>query len=615
MRRRKLLYLCALGVLTSVLLTGCGDGSEENSVLAQEALSVNSEPLLSVTERAIYDYELKYHTATFEMQDYYALAELYGEVGRIREQRDMLEQSYRLFGDLEALEELQGIAVNLAEEEEVIAAESALMLQNLELPEYLDEAVNMIVNSNWMRVMMPKLTVGSRNYFLQRDGRTVLTVQVGYDEAGLPYSNVWYVNDDNQLILLQYADTTVKLLQTTLLEGAYDGAFEMWLVDGATGNIVHEQGSFAQGICTDAYTRQIHVGTESSDLFALWCNWQGMEYLAYAGHFDEQGRTTLQQPDAENLAVLLEGSGMASCIVYAYDEMGQNCLFEVLENDVDPAAYTFGVDFMGVESYPAYEVYEVEVDNDAETESNADDVQIRVFDGEIQYFNGYRWVSVGTAKDLADADPFRAYAERKEAFENKLWGVEISNTGVDGENADASELDEGEADANAGNNLGMGSITVTPTPTVTPVATPTPTKKPAANAGTTPVVQKPVATPTPTPTPVPSVPEPDDDDDDDSGSGSGTSTPVVPDDTGSGGSGDTGGGDAGDNGSDDSGGDGGSGETGGGDAGDSGSGDSGGDDGSGDSGGDDAGDSGSDDNTGDGDDMDYSDGEYSNPVL
>ena len=118
--RKKLIYGLLAGSVLAAMLTGCGDGSEESGAgTSSEVAVISPEPALSDTEREILDYELKYNTGEFTMEDYQALAGLYGEAGLIRRQRDMLEESYRLYEDAQAFETLQGLAVNLDEEEQI----------------------------------------------------------------------------------------------------------------------------------------------------------------------------------------------------------------------------------------------------------------------------------------------------------------------------------------------------------------------------------------------------------------------------------------------------------------------------------------------------------------
>ena len=124
---KRLLLPCLAGVLVLVL-TACGDGEELlsggqllegllSTESAKDAVGVTPQPLADETERTIYNYEYKYEKGAFGQEDYHTLAGLYAQKGRVREQRNLLEQCYRLFGDQESFELLQNITVNLAEEE------------------------------------------------------------------------------------------------------------------------------------------------------------------------------------------------------------------------------------------------------------------------------------------------------------------------------------------------------------------------------------------------------------------------------------------------------------------------------------------------------------------
>ena len=154
--KKKLFANIILLTIAAAVLGGCGDG-EEGASLVSEVATITAEPMLSQSESAIVNYEYKYNTGEFTSEDYHALAALYQEAGRIREQRDLLEQNYRLNADEQALEILQSITVNIAEEDNSIRQEAQTMLNNLELDEFRGEAVNMITNISWFETMMPKL--------------------------------------------------------------------------------------------------------------------------------------------------------------------------------------------------------------------------------------------------------------------------------------------------------------------------------------------------------------------------------------------------------------------------------------------------------------------------
>lgn len=458
MKRKKLLYGVAIMVLTMGMLTACGDGSERKdqtvSALEGEPLGGAEELVLSEEESVIRDYELRYSSGDFAVEDYHTLAELYREQGMIRRQRDLLEQSYRLYDDMEAFGALQKIYVNLAEETFAVQEEAALMLQNLEIGEYLDESVNLISSEEWIETMMPKLYEGSRNYFMQRDGKTVLTIQVGYDQAGTPDTKVWYQNTENKVTFLRRTGDIVQMLSAAMAEGNYDGGFEAWFCDADTGDIYHEQGTFAKDVLTGEYTVSVHEGAEASEIYSLWSNREGMEYSVYQGQFDAQGVTMLEQPTEKQIKSLVKDSGSETCVVYAYDNNKEIALFQGLTGGVEPKGYSFRAEEMGWVSYPAFETYEVkasELQEDTSSEESEDDAgnipQVRIFDGEIQIYIGNIWVGVGNVEQYAKEDPFRMYAENRNENTNGI------GTDTDGQEGGTQNGDNGTALDTDGQNM------------------------------------------------------------------------------------------------------------------------------------------------------------------
>lgn len=524
---KKYIYGVAAASLLAMIMTGCGDGSEDSDGTTLGSITeITREPLLSETDRAISDYELRYSTGDFSAEDYLALATLYQEKGLIRRQRDLLEQSYRLYDDQQAFEILQTISVNLEEEDASIQQEAALMLQNLELAEYLDESINLISSSGWFSTMMPKLYEGSRSYFMQRDGETVLFVQAGYNENGTTYSKVWYTGNQEEITLLQQIGNTVQLMRTQMAEGAYQGSFESWLCDGSTGDIYHEQGSFNNGLLTGDYTAAVHRGTEGSDVFSLWSNREGMEYTTYTGSFDEQGRTTVEQPSEKNIRALIADSDDSTCVIYAYDESGDNCLFTGLPEGADPAAYVFDAANMGWKAYPEFAPYEVEKDEEADPDGNEADgngagtdgqdtgsaedgntagsdaakdavsqmPRIRIYDGEIQLYMGSAWVSAGSVEQLAKEDPFQNYkSSRQEQTE------EPSGTATEQKRTSGSIPKE----APVTTTKPATQKPAVQTPAVTPEPTPEPEPEPTPQTPSTPSQPAPTPAPTPAPEPTP----------------------------------------------------------------------------------------------------------------
>ena len=136
--KRKATKFMALAISTVLVisLTACGDGN--GGEVEDVVTPVEAQPMLSELELEILNLETKYNKGEFTGADYLALADAYSRAGDIRKQRDMLEQDYRLYEDADAFSTLQGLSVNLEEETEEIRSRAQEMLNDLELPEYLE---------------------------------------------------------------------------------------------------------------------------------------------------------------------------------------------------------------------------------------------------------------------------------------------------------------------------------------------------------------------------------------------------------------------------------------------------------------------------------------------
>ena len=551
--KRKATKFMALAISTVLVtsLTACGDG---NGGEAEDVVTpVEAQPMLSELELEILNLETKYNKGEFTGADYLALADAYSRAGDIRKQRDMLEQDYRLYEDADAFSTLQGLSVNLEEETEEIHSRAQEMLNDLELPEYLDESVNLIDSADWFSTMMPKLKEGQRSYYLERDAQPLFYVQVGYTGEGQHFSKVWYTGSETKRFLSQEG-TTIRLVTVTSTVAedpastdmdaagtdttaetadiqdtatpqaatpadmdAWNGTFESWSVDCTTGSITHEQGTMQKGVLTGDYTCYIHAGEGGLDAFSLWNNREGMEYITYTGSFDAEGKVMTEQPSEEIRKKLLEGTNYTDLILYAYDATGENCLWQGIGAETSVADYRFGGELIGLETRPEYTSYEVPetmaADDDgtgSAEETDTEKPQIRIFDGEIQWFDGKYWVSAGNVKEMAKQDPFAVYEEN---HDTAVSGDTAGTTGGDTTDGNAGQnITGGNTTGTAGGNKNSGTIQK-------PAATPKPTTKPSA---TKPGTTKPAATPAPTATPAPA--QSNDNSSSDSGSSGGSDT-------------------------------------------------------------------------------------------
>lgn len=562
--KRKATKFMALAISTVLVtsLTACGDG---NGGEAEDVVTpVEAQPMLSELELEILNLETKYNKGEFTGADYLALADAYSRAGDIRKQRDMLEQNYRLYEDADAFSTLQGLSVNLEEETEEIRSRAQEMLNDLELSEYLDESVNLIDSGDWFSTMMPKLKEGQRSYYLERDAQPLFYAQVGYTGEGQRFSKVWYTGSETKRFLSQEGtiirlvtvtstvvedpastagtdttaetadiqDTATPRAATPADMDAWNGTFEAWNVDCATGSITHEQGTMQKGVLTGDYTCDVHAGEGGLDAFSLWNNREGMEYITYTGSFDSEGKALVEQPSEEIRKKLLEGTDDTDLILYAYDATGENCLWQGTGAEISVADYRFGGELIGLETRPEYTSYEVPetmaTDDDgtgSTGETGTEKPQIRIFDGEIQWFDGKYWVSAGNVKEMAKQDPFAAYEEN---HDTAAPGDTAGTTGGDTTDGNAGQsITGGNTTGTAGGNKNSGTIQK-------PAATPKPMTKPSTpKPGTT----KPSATPAPTATPVPAAtPAPAQSNDNSSSGGSSDSGSTGGDSGSSGGS-------------------------------------------------------------------------------
>ncbi len=440
-------------LLSIAMLTACNvqDVPTTNTItpiVPEESVSANSVPNLSEAEQTILNYETKYHAGEFSQEDYYALAAIYEEQGMIRKQRDLLEQCYRLYNDEASYWALQNITVNIDEEDEALKQEAQLMLQNLTTPDYFAEGIHQIEAPQWMELFMPKLKEGIRSYYLEEDGQLKLVILAGYDENQKAFSTVWHHGEGDSLVLLKYTNGIVQVLNTSMVNNVYEGPFTLTLLDGVTGSIAEEQGTFKGGIYSGEYTLKLFRANASGDPYDLWNNRENITYTTYTVTADEQGLGELEQFASK------------------------------------------------LETYPSFNTYEPIVSNDRmanDTASNAP--QIRIYDGEIQWWNGQSWQSMGSVSQHQKEDPFYVYEQQREQ-----------------ESADDSTAE----------GLDWDNISV-PKPK---------SSKPTSTPAQQPSVQTPAPTPTPTPTPTPE-PEPEyDDDDDDDDDDNETSSDSEPDNSG-----------------------------------------------------------------------------------
>lgn len=517
MKNKKMILLILSTVLLS--LAGCGDGltpeereaaNRQDSSAAELGYPISDGDLQagaggeqeqqeSELEGQIRELEQRCGTPDFTREEYLTLAELYGRNGQVKKQRDILEICFLLFKDSGAGEQLQQLTVNVSEEESGIQEQMARLEQNLSIAEYVNEAVSMLHGEEWLKTMMPRLNQGTRGYYQElADGS--LYVRTGYDEGGAAYTQVQRLQGNQLTVLLQTSES-VQLLETGVADGSYDGVYESWTVLASSGDVIRENGNFRSGVLTGDYTAQIRWGRSADDLLSLWNMREDMEMTTYNGNFGEEGISTMEQPGEGQLQVTHGGSEAGSVIVYAYDGGKQNYLF-VNKKESDRAEnYIFTAQAMGMPVLETYTAYEPKADQGAIAPGEVSPggtidlarLQVRVFDGNIEVYDGTGWINMGAAKDYIAADPLAA---------NQDAGSQPGNNSTAGE-AGSSKI------ASIYANRGGGQIAsaATPKPAGKPTAPVTPVTPAGPTVPVTPTVPTAPVTPV-NPDPAPGNPDP-----------------------------------------------------------------------------------------------------------
>ncbi len=482
-------------------LSGCGvvQNNIEESISGNGTLEEHlSQPALSELEQSILLYEEKYADGSADASDVRALAELYGQSDRIRRQRDVLEQAYRLFGDEESLTILEQITVNIAEEETAIAELAQQLYDNLSIDGYFDDGVAMLHDDTWFFTMMPKLDIGHRRYYLEEEDGSLLCLEVGYNENGTRYSAIWLTQSDGEVLHLQKQSDSIYMLQTKLVDGVYQGAYETWLCLASDGDVYHEQGFFENGLSSGSYDCRVYLGSEAADILSLWSNRENFSFISYYGEFDDLGRTTLTQPSS-----LPEGE-----IVYAYDASGKKYL---TMQAPDSAQTVFDAAFWGLKTYPLFTPYSVEHFEQVDSVDNVTP-QIRIYDSNIEWFDGNVWHIAGSVKDFAAADPLGEISYSS-ILQNEGAGMETASHSGRGskdttpEKPASSSAPSSQKPASSSKPAQKPETAPPqaseqmPVPEETPNPAPNPTPVPSPSPG-----QNPAPEPTPTPTPDPPAP-------------------------------------------------------------------------------------------------------------
>ncbi len=499
-KRKKILSLLMIMTLAMSLM-GCGDGDipltnlfegqEEEDIFVVEAENVEA-----VESQEVQKEDPQYAAGEGQTLSLKTLAKRYVEENQNRAARDVLEACYHLEQDTEVYEALQGLTVNAAEED-AVAEQLDLLILNLETPEYTNESISMLFTEEWFEAMAPAFAQGKRSYYRETDD-TTLYLEVGYNEHNQRYTSIWKKTGE-ELLVIQQTPNTLQSVVTGVHEGEYHGAFEAWTCVASTGDVFHETGTYASGVCIGDYTAEVKWGKAEADIMSLWMMKEDMEFTAYKGAFDNKGITTMKQLAEGSGKVTNGGTAAGDRVIYAYSKDGERFLFLNAERAASELAFTNQV--MGLSDYPSFETYEpVSVETDEEVELfdktiALADLQVRIYEDDVQIYDGSEWIVVGNVQEeLQQPD---GENEAVNVYANRGAGKVVAETVKP-----TAKPTPAPATAKPTAKPTPAS-TAKPTPAPTAAPTAKPTQAPTAKPTQAPATAKPTAAPTAKPTPAP----------------------------------------------------------------------------------------------------------------
>ena len=386
--------------------------SAENVAKASADLSAYSD-----TEIQMLKFQYLEETVGISKEEYLALADLYKEVGLVKEERDILEKAYRLFEDEAVLTKLESIAVDITEE----TAEIQSLILGIESEETL---LKLLEREDFEDIFLPKLYDGKRTYIKTENGKIVLLLEVGAKDVsvyGVFGEKGIAVSKDDYILTSMSMDCSSDSDVYSLLNSNQNGAFTKTTVDLYNGSFSIEKGELKNG----KLNGDLSVTAGSFDSYNLTfseviAKIPEMNSTEYIGCFDENGKVAGEASTADMQETLSLSLGK-DVLVYAYSLDKKKCLYK----EVTSKDFTFGTEFFEISQAKKVAAYEVKDKSGYSTElvkeMMSDTIQtvseetekVRVYDGEVQYFDGKKWVSCGTIDDLSSKDPFAPYEEKK----------------------------------------------------------------------------------------------------------------------------------------------------------------------------------------------------------
>lgn len=541
--------------------------SNWSTMTAEEAIKYAQESgLYSESELKMLKLEYKLDNNGLSQPEYMELASIYDELGFIKNERDILEQCYRLYGDEQVLVVLNDLSVNTVEETADINELVDRMRDNMADSDSISEVIHEMEGDEWLTVLMSRINTGRRSYYTARNGFIDFSISVSNNKTGDCEGVVKYLANgsmgDVTGVIIARSNNVIKVYEeingdssdiNKIGDLSATKDFVMWSFDMYTGTVKCEKGTLKDGLFTGTYSVAIHeLATVDTDMgpysaFDLFNNRENFAYDTYAGEFDDSGATILDQPSEGNIKALADLAGAETSIVYAYNEDKSKCLYKGVTGTEKEAGFSFGTGeltlpdsvsskYYEVKNKDAYSLSKVAKDNNSPKYVSVDNIKVRIYDGNLQVFNGITWVNMGSVQEMAEADPFEEFKNNsgssESGDENGDLVLQVANNNL-ASNVGAIKNEQSQTTQNkpttttkpgttttkpAASKPSQPATSQTPTgngggnssqPSTQPSTPSTPSNNPTPSTPTPDPTPTPQPDPTPTPTPDPTpTPEP-----------------------------------------------------------------------------------------------------------
>lgn len=288
-------------------------------------------------------YEELYATGRFTLEDFAALAAAYGDRGETVRQRDMLEKRYRLSPDAAALEKLNAVVADTAQETEEVRQ----LMDGLETSLAAGDdgaAAETLLSDAWAVALLPPVRTECRRYLSGGQTAVPLRVETGFGADGAAYTRLWY-GAEGAVRFLAVSGSGLTAASLTRTDGAYTGAFACTGCETASGKTYTDQGTLTNGLLTGSYTSAVGTGEAGTPAAELFAQASAQEKTTYTGTFSGDGRTQEEQQTAV--------TGSAG-VVYAYNAERTAFLYMTFSADATPDTAVFDCSMFGVPAYPAW---------------------------------------------------------------------------------------------------------------------------------------------------------------------------------------------------------------------------------------------------------------------